>query len=219
MKIINVNGQNNIYSSNVYLVMSDWKRIEDLNTLIDVGNDPSIIQSLDNINTGVGKKKIDQVILTHNHSDHTGILPLIKKIFHPRVFAFSPFLDGVDHILHDREKIRLGDKIFEVIHTPGHSSDSVSLYCEETGVLFVGDTPVVIRSEGGAYEADFFAALKALSQKFIKSIYLGHGDPILDNAQEVIMSSLRNVQGSVLNQGRFSIRNNRGEQDENCHHQ
>lgn len=36
------------------------------------------------------------------------------------------------------------DKMFEVIHTSGHSSNSVCFYCEDEGTLFLGDTPVVI---------------------------------------------------------------------------
>jgi len=87
MKIVPILGKNNVYSSNVYMVMGDWKRIEDVNTLVDVGNDLSIIEVIGKMNMGVGKSKVEQVILTHDHSDHTGILPLIKAAFHPKVYA------------------------------------------------------------------------------------------------------------------------------------
>lgn len=208
MKIIRVAGDQDVYSSNVYLVMGEWKRIEDLNTLIDVGNDPSIVHFINNLNTGLGKKKIDQVILTHNHSDHTGILSLIKETFHPVVYAFSPFLDGVDHVLGDGEQIHMGDSLFEVIHTPGHSSDSISLFNKETGVIFVGDAPVVIRSGGGAYEQDFYMALKSLSKRNIQSIYFGHGEPVLKEAKELITMSLKNVRKSLVAKSDLSIMNN-----------
>ncbi|MFH0999163.1 MAG: MBL fold metallo-hydrolase [Pseudomonadota bacterium] len=70
MKIVPILGKNNVYSSNVYTVMGDWKRIEDVNTLVDVGNDPSIIEVIGKMNMGVGKSKVEQVILTHDHFDH-----------------------------------------------------------------------------------------------------------------------------------------------------
>ena len=199
MKIIQILGKNNVYSSNVYMVMGDWKRIEDLNTLVDVGNDPSIIDVIGTMNGGVGKNKVEQIVLTHDHSDHTGILPLIKAAFHPKVYAFSQFMDGVDHILKHGDTIRMGDRNFEVLHTPGHSSDSVCLYNKETGDLFVGDTPVMIRSVNGAYENSFYQAMITLCRREIQTIYFGHGDPLVQNAQDMLRISLQNVRKSMKN--------------------
>lgn len=193
MKVIPIHGGNHVYTSNVYLVLGEWKRIQDVSTLVDVGNDPSIVEVLSRINMGVGKNKVEQVILTHDHSDHTGILSLIREAFRPRVYAFSPFLEGVDHVLRHGDTVRLGDSVFEVIHTPGHSSDSISLYNPDQGILFVGDTPVIIRATGGAYEAGFYDALKTLCSKKINAIYFGHGEPLTENVHEMLMMSLRNV--------------------------
>ena len=72
MKIMNLTKNSKMYTSNVFLVLGAWKTVDDVNTLIDVGRDKSIIRKIENINTGLGKKKIDQVILTHSHSDHAG---------------------------------------------------------------------------------------------------------------------------------------------------
>ena len=197
MKIIPILGNKNVYSSNVYMILGDWKHIGDMTTLVDVGNDPSIIDMIKTMNTGVGKHKVDQVILTHDHSDHTGILPLIKAAFHPKVYAFSQFMEGVDHILKHGDMLRMGDCDFEVLHTPGHSSDSICLYNKEHGDLFVGDTPVIIRSGGGAYENGFYQAMMDLCRRHIKTIYFGHGDPLVQNAQDVLRTSLKIVRKSM----------------------
>lgn len=198
MQIINIKGNNNVYTSNVYLVLSEWKKINDVNTLIDVGSDPSIIDVINKMNTGVGKKKVDQVILTHDHSDHMSILPLIIQEYHPLVYAFSPYLVGATQILKDGEILLIGDEYFEVIHTPGHSSDSISLYNAASKVLFVGDTSVIVRNmNGGTYEKDYISALKRLAQKQIKAIYFGHGDPVFENGQTLLIESLRNICNSV----------------------
>ena len=202
MKIIPILGKNNVYSSNVYMVMGDWKRIEDMNTLVDVGNDPSIIEVIGSMNMGVGKKKVEQVILTHDHSDHTGILPLIKAAFHPVIYAFSPFMEGVDHILRHGDTLRMGDRDFEVLHTPGHSSDSVCLYNKDHGDLFVGDTPVMIRSVDGGYEDGFYQAMIKLCRKDVKTIYFGHGEPLAYQAQEMLQLSLQNIRSSMMHAGR-----------------
>ena len=40
----------------------------------------------------------------------------------------------------DGERIDLGDRILRVMHTPGHTVDSICLYDERDGLLFSGDT-------------------------------------------------------------------------------
>ena len=42
--------------------------------------------------------------------------------------------------LHDGDRIDLGGKIMEVIATPGHTPDSISLFDRANGLLFTGDT-------------------------------------------------------------------------------
>lgn len=196
MKIISIPGNGHVYSSNVYLVLGEWKRIEDLNTLVDVGNDPAILDYLEKINTGLGKKKVEQVVLTHCHSDHTALLSLIRKQYNPTVYAFSPYLEGVDCVLKHGQRLRMGDREFEVIHTPGHSEDSITLFNEEDGVLFVGDSQVIVRSGGGGYEEGFVKAMKNICQRNVKEIYFGHGDPICQGAQSLLMDSLKNIRGA-----------------------
>ena len=45
-----------------------------------------------------------------------------------------------DSRIDDKDKIHLGKLEFEVIHTPGHTKGSTSLYCEKENCLFSGDT-------------------------------------------------------------------------------
>lgn len=193
MKILNLTNNSKIYTSNVYLVTGTWNAIEDVNTLIDVGRDPAVIEKITNASTGVGKKRVEQVILTHSHYDHASLLPLIREIFNPVAYAFSPFLEGVDNLLKDGEMLKAGDRMFEVIYTPGHSNDSICLYCEEDHVLFAGDTAVLITSYNSSYGDDFVHALERLSRREIHSIYFGHGEPLFDNCNARIRASLRMV--------------------------
>ena len=194
MRIINLTeSKSMIYSSNAYLILGDWNAIDDANTLVDVGNDPLAIEKIRQIATGVGKKAIEQVIITHGHFDHTGILPQMRATFAPIVYAQSTFV-GPDIVMEDGARIKCGDRTFEVIHTPGHSDDSICLYCQSDGALFVGDTPVVIRSTNQDYDQRFVNALERLCHKEVRAIYFGHGDPILQNAQAVLTESLKNVQ-------------------------
>jgi len=198
MKIINLTEKSEIYTSNVYLVLGNWNTLDDLNTLVDVGRDPSVIERLKNTWTGVGKHKVDQVILTHNHYDHVSLLPRIRTNYAPQVYAFSDSLKGVDHLLEDGQILRLGDRTCEIIHTPGHSSDSICIYCEQDNILLAGDTPLIINSTNGSYDRSFVEALEKICSRDIQAIYPGHGMPLLDNCNKRLSTSLTNVKKSII---------------------
>ncbi len=197
MRISNlINGKSMVYSSNVYMVLGDWNAMNDTSTLIDVGNDPAVIERIKATPTGVGKRTVDQVIITHGHFDHAEMLEEVRAQFDPIVYAFSPYLTP-DVLLKDGQHLRCGDREFEVIYTPGHSDDSICLYCQTEGILFAGDTPVVIRSDDGSYEDGFVWALERLVQKDVRTIYFGHGSPMTENANAVLAESLRNVKAAL----------------------
>src|SRR5579859_27373 len=57
--------------------------------------------------------------------------------FDPKTYATRPF--HITRWLHGGEKIDLGGRIIEVIATPGHTADSISLWDAANGLLFTGD--------------------------------------------------------------------------------
>jgi glyoxylase-like metal-dependent hydrolase (beta-lactamase superfamily II) len=103
--------------------------------------------------------------------------------------AFSPSIAGLDRLLRDGDTFRMGDALFEVIHTPGHSSDSICLYNEAEGVLFAGDSPLLISSAGSHYEAGFRTALEKLCARDVRRIYFGHGPPLTERCNERLRES------------------------------
>lgn len=194
MKIFNLTDKNgSIYTSNVYFIRGDMNALNDVNTIVDVGRDPSIIKKIWTSSTGVGKKTVAKVILTHNHYDHASLLPEIRKEFNPEVYAFSKLDNLVDILVKDGDALKIGDRMFEVIHIPGHSADSICLYCEEEKILFAGDTPVAIYEKGRNYEDSFVQAFIKLGDRDIQDIYLGHGDPITGYGNKIIRHSLLNL--------------------------
>jgi len=135
--------------------------------------------------------------LTHSHYDHASLLPQIRKRYHPEVCAYSDSLEGVDRLLRDGETLKIGSEAFEVIYTPGHSNDSICLYCRSDGVLFAGDSNIIVQTTGGTYEEGFVDALTRLARKNIMAIYFGHGDPLLNDCNARIRFSLKMVKESL----------------------
>jgi glyoxylase-like metal-dependent hydrolase (beta-lactamase superfamily II) len=201
MRIVTLESSGRMYTSQVYLVLGDASGLEDVNTLVDVGQDPAILASIERAPTGVGKWPVEQVVLTHGHSDHSALLPQIREVFHPKVFAFSPNIEGVGGLLRDGDTIKMGDGDFEVIHTPGHSSDSICLYNEAEGALFAGDSPLLITSSTGTHEAGFLAALEKLCARDVRRIYFGHGAPLTERCNQRLRDSLNMATGSAAAAG------------------
>jgi glyoxylase-like metal-dependent hydrolase (beta-lactamase superfamily II) len=197
MKIINLTTESKMYTCNVYFLLGDWKGVDDVNALIDVGRDPMIIDKIKELDTGVGKKRVEKVLLTHGHYDHAALLPHINDEFAPEVYSFHPF-EGVSHSLRDGQTLRLADRLFEVIYTPSHTNDSICLYCPEEGVLFSGDAPLMITARDASYHEDFVSALERIARRDIRAIYPGHGSPITERAKHLIYMSLDNLRKSKI---------------------
>ena len=104
----------------------------------------------------------DGILLTHGHFDHiTSIDTLRRAEPDLRVFiheadapmltdakknAFALFFgqervwQAADVLLRDGETVTVGNAVFRVLHTPGHSPGSICLLCGEEGALITGDT-------------------------------------------------------------------------------
>ena len=201
MKIVPLRHNAATYSCNSYLILGDWNRIEDVNTIIDPGTDNFILDEIERLPTGLGKIPVAQVILTHNHFDHAGAVKAIKARYNARVLAFSEG-DDIDELLRDGQFVKAGDDILEVLHTPGHSSDSICLYAPSEKALFSGDTQVRVRWPGEVYTHAYVEALFKLACRDIQKVYPGHDEPITNDCQEMILQTLRNVQN---NKGEFHM--------------
>ncbi|RCK79100.1 MAG: hypothetical protein OZSIB_0442 [Candidatus Ozemobacter sibiricus] len=211
MRIIPLARTPRTYSATAYLVLGTWNRLDDVNTLIDVGIDEFIAEEISRLNTGVGKRPVERIILTHNHFDHAGGAAALKERYKAELLAWAPG-PGVDRLLQDGEELRLGDEWFEVIHMPGHSHDSICLYNRSEGVLFSGDSPLRIHSPNGTYLAEFVAVLDRLASLPVRAIYPGHDAPILSGAADLLRQSAANARQGILVASRSC-----GEKSEHAH--
>jgi glyoxylase-like metal-dependent hydrolase (beta-lactamase superfamily II) len=81
----------------------------------------------------------------------------------------------------------LGDRVFEVMHLPGHSVGSIGLWEAATGTLFSGDAiydgPLLDELEGSNI-ADYVATMKRLKQLPVNVVHGGH-DPSFGRARMI----------------------------------
>lgn len=192
----------NDYCCNIYWIVSDSGLPRDGNGLVDVGSSrPSnleyLLRAMEGHPKGIGKRAVEQVVLTHSHYDHVGGLPSVIAHFHPVVHAFHPE-PGVDHLLAEGNWLRMGDMDFRTLHTPGHSEDSICLFSPETGTLFSGDTLYRISDNAGSYPECYVRSLERIRELNVRVIYPGHGEPITQGIQAFIDKSIENVRASVI---------------------
>jgi glyoxylase-like metal-dependent hydrolase (beta-lactamase superfamily II) len=95
----------------------------------------------------------------------------------------------VDHELKDGEALNDVYPGLEVIHLPGHSAGQIGLWLEPERFLIGADTmmnmPWGLTMPGRGLSSDWETTKKTvhkLAQKNIKTLCLGHGQPLLDNA-------------------------------------
>jgi glyoxylase-like metal-dependent hydrolase (beta-lactamase superfamily II) len=62
----------------------------------------------------------------------------LPRGFDPKSYATKPW--KIAHSIHDGFKIDLGGRTLEVLSTPGHTPDAISLLDRANGLLFTGDT-------------------------------------------------------------------------------
>lgn len=80
-------------------------------------------------------------------------------------------------LLHDGDVIDLGDRRFEVIHTPGHSPGGIALWEAATGVLISGDIVYdgeLIEGTSALEQAQYIASMKRLLALPVRVVHGGH---------------------------------------------
>lgn len=75
----------------------------------------------------IGSLNIVGILITHYHFDHIGALKELVSFYNVPIYDYKSNSTSVN------------DFNFEVIHNPGHTSDSVSFYFKQDKIMFVGD--------------------------------------------------------------------------------
>ncbi len=187
MNIVNVG-----YDSTNYYVLSDGKP----RLLVDVGW-PGTLPKMQGAckRIGITLTDIPYFLLTHYHPDHAGLAQELKRLGLklilidlqiPFVPALKATMKPENHYqeidLKDNMVIKLAEsRAFlaklgiqgEIVATPGHTDDSVSLVLDG-GIAFTGDltAPILIGDDPANTAFQSWAKLRAMG---VKTVYPGHG--------------------------------------------
>ena len=109
--------------------------------------------------------EIEYVFCTHNHYDHTNGNETMMKLSGVRPLMLGDADTKTGTVVEDGSKFPLGDLAITVLHTPGHTSDSICLYVGDT--LFTGDTLFVGKVGGTGFGDDARAEYDSLHSKIM----------------------------------------------------
>jgi glyoxylase-like metal-dependent hydrolase (beta-lactamase superfamily II) len=168
--------------------------------LVDAGCGKGQNRLLSNIKAcGVKLKRIEYILITHCHYDHTGGVKTLKDLLHCQIVAHeleAPFLEQGDnvvtaanwygttiqpfHVDHkisgSQEEISLGNKVIHAIHTPGHSPGSMVYLAESEGmkVLFGQDVHGPIHPDLKSNAEDYQRSLELILSLEAEILCEGH---------------------------------------------
>jgi hydroxyacylglutathione hydrolase len=128
--------------------------------------DPSY--SPENIYNFVKKNNysIEYIFNTHNHYDHTNGNRIIEKLTGIIPLKFGDLDPRSGRIVEDDVIFKLGRLDAKIIHTPGHTEDSICIYIKDA--VFTGDTLFVGVIGGTDREAKAKAQYNSLHNKLLQ---------------------------------------------------
>ena len=141
--------------------------------------DPSEFEPINNF-IKIKFKKIDYILNTHHHFDHTGGNLDLQKKYGAKIIGFKKDerrIPGINIKLSDNENFKLGNIDFEIFFIPGHTSGHICFYSKSEKVIFTGDTLFSLGC-GKVFEGTHQEMLRSLN--FIKKlpvdtkIFCGH---------------------------------------------
>jgi hydroxyacylglutathione hydrolase len=141
--------------------------------------DPSEFEPINNF-IKIKFKKIDYILNTHHHFDHTGGNLNLQKKYGAKIVGFKKDerrIPGINIKLSDNENFKLGNIDFEIFFIPGHTSGHICFYSKSEKVIFTGDTLFSLGC-GRVFEGthlEMLTSLKLLKKLPIDTqIYCGH---------------------------------------------
>lgn len=192
MHVEHVTREADVFTANAYLAPGD------ATTLVDVGAWSGVVEV---VHSHVDD--VDRVVITHQHGDHVAELDAVVDALDPDVYAFGDH-EHRTHELADGDTVQIGDHDFEVVHTPGHADDHVSLVSESADVLFSGD---VVVYEDGAFSGGSFGRTDMAGQSRevlidsvqtllarlpdgVDEMYSGHGPVFEGDVRKIVETAL-----------------------------
>ena len=114
-----------------YLIIDENNRSA---CIVDPSESGPIIDFIDN-----NKINLKYILNTHHHHDHIGGNKELKEIYNCKIIGSyddQNRIPGIDIKLKNSEEFNMGESVFKVIDTPGHTIGHICFYFKDQNFLF-----------------------------------------------------------------------------------
>ncbi|MBT3285636.1 MBL fold metallo-hydrolase [Candidatus Bathyarchaeota archaeon] len=113
--------------------------------IIDTGFENTLVDYVLPLLQGKGRNlcDVDLIVNTHRDGDHIKGNDVFKEKTGASIVAHSLAAEAIpslDKTMEEGDVMKLGDRLFKVIHTPGHRPGAVCMLDEEHKVIITGDS-------------------------------------------------------------------------------
>jgi glyoxylase-like metal-dependent hydrolase (beta-lactamase superfamily II) len=130
------------------------------------------------VEQGRSLEEIDLVVNTHRDGDHIRGNSAFKEKTNARIAVHELEVEAVPNVdiqLVDRSQVELGDRVFSVIHTPGHRPGSICLYDSKEKVLITGDSVCGTREDLIRMDKNIYIdSLQNLMEYDVETMIMSH---------------------------------------------
>ena len=197
-------------STNCYIIQDE--ETKETMVIDPAGDVDKIVEMLD-----ILQAKLKYIYITHCHGDHIGGVKELKQRYGGQIITERKSAENLlnsdinltsyigmggltveaDARIDEGDLLHLGELEFKVLHTPGHTSGSSCLYCEDEKLLFSGDT--LFRGTWGRTDTptgNFDDIINSITKKLMilpdeTIVYPGHGKSTMIREEKPIYLELK----------------------------
>ncbi len=125
-------------------------------------------------------KKLDYILNTHHHADHVDGNNKLKEKYNCNILGFhldKNRIPGIDILLKEGQKQKVGNLEFQVIFIPGHTNGHIAFHFFKEKIVFTGDTLFSLgcgRVFEGTHGQMFDSLTKLKNLPLETKVYFGH---------------------------------------------
>jgi glyoxylase-like metal-dependent hydrolase (beta-lactamase superfamily II) len=140
---------------------------------------------------------LDLALLDENPLPDLLLLEFPHKSYDPEGYALLPA--APTRLVGEGDQVDLGDRVFVVLHLPGHTAGSIGLLDEHGGIFFAGDVAyddVLLDELTGSSIGDYLATMARLRDLPVRVVHPGHGNSFgSDGLQRIAVGYLEGRRG------------------------
>ena len=177
---------------------------DEITVLVDIGLEnflPDLVREMQK--DGMDPKDVDVITNTHFHTDHCQANEAFRKVSEAKFMIYDKakkyLPNGLKTNLVFTEKLKLNNTSLEILHTPGHTPESICIYWPDKKALICGDLIFlhgVGRTDLGGDPELLRQSIRHVSKLDVEILLPGHGEVL--RGKESVVENFYYIETKIL---------------------